>query len=584
MLLQRKRVAFTLVLALALAGALVPFSVQAETRGPTWIDDVLTVELAEAEGDTGASARTSDDAADAPATADDLPTADDEDLRASGALAAPITFSSLWVELPDGVDEVEVRTSPDGTAWSGWTTLERADELDAPDPGTAEAASAEALPEVSDQLFVGEAAHLELRGPDDADELVVRFVDTEGLNESLVARVARTLTPRMSTTTAEAANIPSWVNTRSSWGARAPKKGPTIASGGVRQIVLHHTATPNTDSRDAIPARLRNMQSYHMDANGWDDLGYNVVIDQFGRVWEGRSGGLDRAVVGAHAAGFNTGSTGISVIGNFTSLEPSATVLQALDRVVGWQAGIHGVNTTGRVSIGSSSYPTVVGHRDVGNTTCPGRIQNHLGRIRANAANQAGDYDAAFRDIAGSPHEQAIRDLVDREITQGYDDRTFRPSNDVTRAQVATFLGRALELSPSTGSAFRDVGGSPHEGYIYALVEAGILNGYGDTFRPNEPLRREHMAAILTRALELDLDPAAGGAFSDVRGYVGEIGALRTAGITGGCGTNPLRYCPESSVTRGQMATFLMNALGHLEAGTRPVADDGALEPAAETT
>ncbi|MTV27244.1 hypothetical protein FTX61_17760 [Nitriliruptoraceae bacterium ZYF776] len=568
MLLQRKRVAFTLVLALALAGALVPFSVQAETRAPAWVDGEAEFELSVSSENNLRG----------------LPEADGGSPSAAEAIEAPITFSSVWVQLPDEADAVELRVSLDGATWTEWTELERVELMDTADPGSDES-EAIGTPEITDPYFADVARFVEVRGAVEG-AYRLHFVDTEGLNESTIARLARHLFPEVRTLSAEASSLPSWIKPRSAWRAAAPSGNLSRSSNGVQRVVVHHTATPNEYTAAQVPARIRNMQAHHMKPTregglGAYDIGYNILIDRFGQVWEGRAGGLDQAIAGAHAGGYNTGSTGVSVIGNFVSTAPSATILRALDRVVGWQAGIYGIDTTG-IEAGTSR-PTVIGHRDVGNTACPGLIQNHLGRIRANAASHAGGY-SGFRDIAGSPHEQAIRDLVDREITQGYDDRTFRPSNDVTRAQVATFLGRALELSPSTGSAFRDVGGSPHEGYIYALVEAGILNGYGDTFRPNEPLRREHMAAILTRALELDLDPAAGGAFSDVRGYVGEIGALRTAGITGGCGTNPLRYCPESSVTRGQMATFLMNALGHLEAGTRPVADDGALEPAAETT
>src|SRR5690606_21938388 len=109
------------------------------------------------------------------------------------------------------------------------------------------------------------------------------------------------------------------VNTRASWGARGAKEPPSIASSGLKLAVVHHTASTNAYSASQVPSILRSMQAFHMDGNGWNDIGYNFLVDRFGNVWEGRGGGVDKAVIGAHAGGFNTGSVGVSVIGNFES-------------------------------------------------------------------------------------------------------------------------------------------------------------------------------------------------------------------------------------------------------------------------
>jgi hypothetical protein len=501
------------------------------------------------------------------------------DAAVTAPLEAPIAFTGVWAELPDALDAVSVRISVDGTGWSAWTELEAVDtDLDAPDPGTAEAVAAEAAPRVSDLLTTEEARFLEVRADaDGASEVTLRFVDTAGLNESLVARVARHLTPRP--VAAEAATVPSWVKSRSAWGAADYRGTPSVARNGVQQVVIHHTAGNNDLLQNGscdpskVAARLRSYQAWHQNGNGWSDLGYNVAIDPCGGVWEGRAGGLDRAVVGAHAANWNTGSVGITVMGNYANLDPNPQILAALDRVVGWKAGIHGIDLTSSVtrtiSGSNRTAPAVVGHRQVGNTTCPGRIIDHLSRIRTNAAAQAGQWQrvpdglgvARFRDTTGNTHEAAIEALVARSITDGFPDGTFRPTLPINRGQVASFLARALRLDPVPGKRFADVGaGFVHEGAINALVDAGVLGGYANgTFRPNEPLRREHMAVILSRALKLAPRPAAASQFSDVTAYADEIGAIAHAGITTGRADGTFR--PRNAVTRGQMATFLVNAI-----------------------
>jgi hypothetical protein len=513
-------------------------------------------------------------------------------------IEAPIAFTSLWAELPDGVDAIQVRTSIDGQAWSAWTELATPDELDAPDPGSPEAVAASGAARVTDLLEAGEARFVQVEAAEArVDEIVLQLVDTAGLNESVIARIGRHLTARPAPAdAAENSSVPTWVEARSAWGA-APYKGtPSVAKYGVEQVILHHTAGSNklrrwdgTCVRSEIISTIRGIQKYHQDAKGWSDIGYNVVIDPCGGVWEARQGGLDRAVIGAHAAGANANSTGISVLGNFNDLDPNADILAAFDRVVGWKAGIHGIDTTGSVTRTikgvTKVHPTVIGHSDVGSTSCPGRIMNSITRIRTNAKAEAGNWPRVpddvqrvpderpaitFSDITGNTHAAAIEALVGREITTGYSDGTYRPGLQVTRAQVATFLMRALGLEPVPGVRFTDVAaGNVHAPAINALVDAGVLNGYaGNSFRPDESLRREHMAVVIARALELAPNPVAAERFSDVVGYEGDIGALAEAAITTGYPDGTFR--PKATVSRDQMATFLMNAVRILDERAAP--------------
>jgi hypothetical protein len=569
-----RRVTLTLTFTLLLTVGVVPFAA-AETPPPNAITEELPLDEvaleipAEAQdpaeaGPDAAPSEATEGAEDPEAAAGEVAEGEADTPRRTEPIEAPIAFTSVWAELPEAVETVSVRTSVDGSDWSAWVELEAADELDAPDAGTEEAAAADAAPRVSDHLWAEEARFVQLETPAGSSprELSLTFADTDGLNESVIARVSRQLTPRG--VPAEAATVPNWIQRRSAWGAAAYKGTPSVASGGVRQVVVHHTAGQNNlddCNRARIISTIKNIQHYHQNALGWSDIGYNLLVDPCGGIWEGRAGGVNRAVVGAHAANHNTGSTGISVLGNFTLVQPRSQILSALDRVVGYKAGIHGVNPTGSVTVNGRSLPTVVGHQNVGNTACPGSIQNQLWRVRSNSAKHAASWRYGFSDVAGHAHASAIKQVADRRIATGYANGTFRPNRAVTRAQIATFIGRTMGYSPVSGSRYRDVPSNHgHAGYINALASRGIMTGYADgRFRPSDPLSREHMAVVLTRALGLSRDSSAASRFSDVRSYRGEIGAIAKAGIASGYADG--RYRPKRNVSRGQMATFLVNVL-----------------------
>ena len=103
---------------------------------------------------------------------------------------------------------------------------------------------------------------------------------------------------------------------RTSWKADEEiRRAPPRYAGAVYFAVVHHTAGSNTYSRAASPAIVRAIELYHVRGNGWNDIGYNFLVDRYGQVFEGRAGGIDRNVIGAHAEGFNTGSVGVAVIG-----------------------------------------------------------------------------------------------------------------------------------------------------------------------------------------------------------------------------------------------------------------------------
>ena len=107
---------------------------------------------------------------------------------------------------------------------------------------------------------------------------------------------------------------------RSAWGGDSvpPRSGP--AYGQVQIAFVHHTVNANDYGPEDSAAIVLGIARYHRDHNGWNDVGYNFLVDQYGQIFEGRAGGMDLPIVGAQAQGFNSVSTGIALIGTFTSV------------------------------------------------------------------------------------------------------------------------------------------------------------------------------------------------------------------------------------------------------------------------
>jgi hypothetical protein len=151
----------------------------------------------------------------------------------------------------------------------------------------------------------------------------------------------------------------------------------------LRVAVVHHTAGSNAYSRAQAAAIVRGIEAYHVQANGWDDIGYNFLVDRYGEVFEGRGGGVDRPVIGAHAQGFNTGSVGVALIGTYSSAQITAAQRAALVKLLAWRLDVAHLDPLAKVVWRSSGNPkfragrdvalrTISGHRDTGFTDCPG--------------------------------------------------------------------------------------------------------------------------------------------------------------------------------------------------------------------
>jgi flagellar hook assembly protein FlgD len=177
---------------------------------------------------------------------------------------------------------------------------------------------------------------------------------------------------------------------RSGWFAdeKIVRATPLVAS-TLKLAVVHHTAGTNNYTRAQSAAIVRGIQLYHVKGNGWNDIGYNFLVDRYGTVYEGRGGGIDKNVVGAHALGFNMSTVGVSLMGNFMSATPTKAQQDALVGLLAWRldvAHVDPLSTVVYTSGGNAKWRAgklvtlraISGHRDTGPSECPGTLAYRL--------------------------------------------------------------------------------------------------------------------------------------------------------------------------------------------------------------
>ena len=286
-----------------------------------------------------------------------------------------------------GGDDVEVQVSvPEGDGWGAWVDLHH----DGPDGAP-----------IGGRTGVG-PVWLGAAGVDRVAVRVVAGAPADLRVEAMgfaASRTARALTVDHPATPAGGPDIA----TRASWapGGWQVRPGCTpapVVMGALNFAAVHHTDGANTYAAADVPGILAGIYRFHTATNGWCDIAYNLFVDRFGTVWEGRSGGIGNPVMGSHAKGFNTDSMGVALLGSYGGTAPSAAAMTALRDVLAWKLGSHGVDPRATIPIvsgGSPRYPagqtvvlpTIQGHRDSGLTACPGeRLYERLPGLRTDVA------------------------------------------------------------------------------------------------------------------------------------------------------------------------------------------------------
>ncbi len=198
------------------------------------------------------------------------------------------------------------------------------------------------------------------------------------------------------------------VGTRRDWGADEALRGThpreLVAANPKLGVTVHHTAGSNAYTAEQVPAVLRAIYGYHAQTLGWGDVGYGLLVDRFGRAWEGRAGGVDENIQLAHATGMNRDWQGISVIGDHDAVDVPAEVMSTLASLTAFTLDTHGADVEGEVEYSNRTLgwtrtlPVVHGHEDVMATLCPGfRLYSRLPELRLMVAGLQGDVVATQR-------------------------------------------------------------------------------------------------------------------------------------------------------------------------------------------
>ncbi|MGH3351708.1 MAG: N-acetylmuramoyl-L-alanine amidase [Nocardioides sp.] len=373
--------------------------------------------------------------------------------------------------VPEEAVVADVRTLEDGT-WSDWYALDVHLDDHAPDPGSAEADGSRPG---TMEAIIGEVDQVQAR---------LRLTDAQvpaDLSLAVItpgeAGATRSESPEIETEAGEAgsaapAPAEGTGEARADEGegaaelsAAAYTPRPSIysrrqwgADEGVREAgppdyhevhggFVHHTVNTNSYSRAQVPGIIRSIYAYHVRSRGWRDIGYNFLLDRFGRIWEGRYGGVDRPVVGAHTAGYNSNGFGASAIGNFDKVSPPTALVNAFGTLFAWKLSLHGVRgNKGSTRIGDRTFShAIMGHRDAGSTVCPGRyLYARMSTIRSQAGSKQQGW--AARELQSQISGAAYPDLVARRAS---DKRIFvlRTNGE---ARFGTPLATNLTAASST--------------------------------------------------------------------------------------------------------------------------------------
>jgi hypothetical protein len=298
----------------------------------------------------------------------------------SDVFEAPTEFvrlAAVW-DSAEGIVP-EIRLSADREVWTDWQALEVHFDEDGAFMGRLDGAGADRfyqfrVPEgATAPTFIAfdpiDSLDQDVGEPPTAAELADPGDDFDDALDAELVTLSAEVAGIASAHTGTGINLT--VHSRAAWGARAPR----CRSGtSPFRITFHHTVTPTNDSM-SVPARLRQIQAFHMDGRGWCDIGYNYLIARNGTVWRGRGARW----LGAHVGDANTGNVGIAFVGTHTQ-----THLTALQRT---NAGKFIARLHKRFGI-PLDRSHVRGHRDHAATTCPGNgVFQYLPAIIRNAQN-----------------------------------------------------------------------------------------------------------------------------------------------------------------------------------------------------
>jgi hypothetical protein len=374
----------------------------------------------------------------------------------SPPIDAPRTFALAGVEWagPAGA-RIELRARPAGGRWTPWGVASAAGH----DPDGPPARDGR----FGEPLWTGPADQVQLRTDLAVHGVTLHFVTPPAVPAPAADAAAGY---RLAAPVLDAGPGQPPIIARQAWarGQAPPSHAPVYAT--IKLAFVHHTVNPNGYAAAEVPSLLLGIFQYHRYVRGYWDIAYNFLIDLYGRVWEGRAGGIDSPVQGAHAGGYNGESTGVAVLGDFMNVVPSAAALAALERFLAWKLSLHGVPAHGEVTVvvnpsdafytpfapgAHVSLPRIAGHRDGDQTDCPGdAFYARLASIRPRVTALAG---TAARLTLGVPGSAAIAGAT---VTLSGRARSLGPPRALAAAPIEVqrvLRGRRLTLATATTGA-----------------------------------------------------------------------------------------------------------------------------------
>ena len=527
--------------------------------------------------------------------------------------------AASWPSDVDSPDVVEFQGKDLNTGeWGDWLSAELMTDIDE---------------NASEAVWVGPSSAVNVRafrdGIDISEQLTAHLITTSESRSDV--RLASSgggtgVTRILPATVTPGTGAPTFI-TREEWNADTVDTSRLSYAKELKAICIHHTGGSNTYTAAQSPQVVRGMFTYHTKTLGWADLGYNVVVDKYGQVFEGRAGGLHRNVAGAHARGFNTGSCGISVMGDYMDIPVPTAALNAIATVAAWKLAstftqdVYGtetwtVTTSNVKRNGTFSMPHLFAHRDVNYTDCPGDtyygqlpelrslVQQKLNGFKERypehlVAYVNGGGRGAFGTVTHVRRAEGAYDVT--RLTGGL----ILTAGGRTSAHKSAFgadwtpaWGRPLESTTGTTQRFENgtatkvngkvsftPGGTRTKHFIdvpdnlifaheiNTLADLGVIRGWPDrTFRPQISVWRDAVIAYMYRiADEPAYTPPRRSPFLDVdqsQPFYKEICWAHSTGLTTGWKVRGgLEFRPYQPILRDAMAAFLFRASGESLSG-----------------
>lgn len=529
--------------------------------------------------------------------------------------------AASWPSDVDSPDVVEFQGKDLNTGeWGDWLSAELMTDIDE---------------NASEAVWVGPSSAVNVRafrdGIDISEQLTAHLITTSESRSDV--RLASTgggtgISRILPATVTPGTGAPTFI-TREEWNADTVDSSRLSYAKELKAICIHHTGGSNTYTAAQSPQVVRGMFTYHTKTLGWADLGYNVVVDKYGQIFEGRAGGLHRNVAGAHARGFNTGSCGISVMGDYMDIPVPTAALNAIATVAAWKLAstftqdVYGtetwtVTTSNVKRNGTFSMPHLFAHRDVNYTDCPGDtyygqlpelrslVQQKLNGFKERypehlVAYVNGGGRGAFGTVTHVRRAEGAYDVT--RLTGGL----ILTAGGRTSAHKSAFgadwtpaWGRPLESTTGTTQRFENgtatkvngkvsftPGGTrtkhfvdvpdnlifAHE--INTLADLGVIRGWPDrTFRPQISVWRDAVIAYMYRiAKEPSYTAPRTSPFLDVdrsQPFYKEICWAHSTGLTTGWKVRGgWEFRPYQPILRDAMAAFLFRASGESLSGVK---------------